>query len=185
MVASRRGLTFGSKTSLGPIPEYLSASPTQAPGGRRRLCLLKGCERPFRPPHPLSRYCSESCRQDARRWSQRRANQQYRATEHGRCQRRDQSRRRRLRARERSRASSAGAAQREGYQKTRADEKTCCARPGCYERFTCTSRSPLQKFCSALCRRALWRVRQREWRWFRRWGLPHATFLKWWNRRDP
>jgi hypothetical protein len=36
-----------------------------------------------------------------------------------------------------------------------------------------------------LCRRALWRVRQREWRWFRRWGLSRATFLRWWNRHDP
>jgi hypothetical protein len=170
---------------LGPIPEYPRASLTQAPGRRRRLCLLKGCERPFRPPHPLSRYCSTTCRQAARRWSQRRANQHYRTSDHGRFQRRGQSRRRRLRAAERCRANSAREVQREGYQETSADEKTCCARPGCYESFTCTSRSPLQKFCSTLCRRALWRVRQREWRWFRRWGLSRATFLRWWNRHDP
>lgn len=46
-------------------------------------------------------------------------------------------------------------------------KKSCCLRPGCYVRFTATSRSPLQCFCSSDCRMALRRVRLREARWFR------------------
>jgi hypothetical protein len=37
---------------------------------RSRLCLLKGCGQVFRPHQPLVRYCSEACREQARRWRQ-------------------------------------------------------------------------------------------------------------------
>jgi hypothetical protein len=40
-----------------------------------------------------------------------------------------------------------------------------CDRPGCYERFVLQPRSPLQRFCSHDCRRALERVQERERRW--------------------
>jgi YgiT-type zinc finger domain-containing protein len=40
-----------------------------------------------------------------------------------------------------------------------------CERPGCYEVFVTTSRSPRQKFCSEECRRAMNRVLERERRW--------------------
>jgi hypothetical protein len=43
-----------------------------------------------------------------------------------------------------------------------------CDRPGCYERFQPTRRSPLQRFCSHECRRALERVLERERRWKKR-----------------
>jgi hypothetical protein len=43
-----------------------------------------------------------------------------------------------------------------------------CDRPGCYERFERTRRSPLQRFCSHDCRRALERVLERERRWKKR-----------------
>ena len=49
--ASRRGLTFGSNTSLlahlQNIPVLLPGKPQRA--AEQRLCLLKGCERPFQP----------------------------------------------------------------------------------------------------------------------------------------
>jgi len=35
---------------------------------RKRVCLLKGCEGRFWPVHPLTRYCSPECREEARRW---------------------------------------------------------------------------------------------------------------------
>jgi hypothetical protein len=41
----------------------------------------------------------------------------------------------------------------------------CCDRPGCYEGFAQQRRSPLQRFCSQGCRRALERVEERERRW--------------------
>lgn len=43
-----------------------------------------------------------------------------------------------------------------------------CDRPGCYEHFERTRRSPLQRFCSQECRRALERVWERERRWSER-----------------
>jgi hypothetical protein len=164
---------------LGPPPEYPRSSPRQARAFyRQRLCLLKGCERPFQPRHPLMRYCCASCRQAARRWSRWQANQRYRDSDQGRSQRREQSRRRRSRAPLRPCPESAGECPCEGYHKAAAAGDFCCMRPGCYECFTRNSRSPLQRFCSFLCRRALWRVLQRESRWLRLRISPHATSPK-------
>jgi len=141
----------------------------QVPGPRRprvRRCLLKDCERDFVPDDPLSRYCGEACSAEARRWSQREANRRYRASEGGRRCRREQACRYRQRLRERRAcADQVAAAAREGYQKAPAEKKSGCQRPGCYEQFSPTPRSPLQKFCSWLCRQALRRVLIREGRW--------------------
>jgi hypothetical protein len=68
------------------------------------------------------------------------------------------------------RCDSAEAASREGQRAADDLEKSCCARPGCYELFFPSSRSPLKKCCGRLCRRALRRVRERESRWRRRLG---------------
>jgi hypothetical protein len=67
---------------------------------RGRICLLKGCGRVFRPDHPLGRYCSDRCRDEARKWSDWKARHQYRQTTHGKQVRRDQSRRYRVRRKE-------------------------------------------------------------------------------------
>jgi hypothetical protein len=141
----------------------------QVPGPRRprvRRCLLKGCEREFVPDDPLSRYCGTACSAEARRWSQREANRRYRASEGGQRCRREQACRYRQRLRERqASAEDAAEAAREGYQKPPPEKKFSCQRPGCYAYFSATSRSPLQKFCSPLCRQALRRVLIREERW--------------------
>jgi len=47
---------------------------------RSRLCLLKDCGRSFRPQHPLRRYCSPECREQARQWRQWKARRRYRQT---------------------------------------------------------------------------------------------------------
>ena len=134
----------------------------------RRICLLKGCEQSFQPSHPLSRYCGSSCREAAGRWNRRTANRRYRASEQGKSCRREQSSRYRERARERERAESASEASGEGYHHPNEDHNSSCHRPGCYERFALTARSPLQKFCSSSCVNALRRVLIRERRWKRR-----------------
>ena len=142
----------------------------QAPAPRRprvRRCLLKGCEGNFVPDDPLSRYCGRGCSAEARRWSQREANRRYRASEGGRRCRREQACRYRQRLRERRMSAEIAAeAAREGYQDSPAEKKSCCQRPGCYEQFSRSARSPLRKFCSWLCRRALRRelIRERRWR---------------------
>jgi len=68
---------------------------------RLRKCLLKGCERRFRPKYPWSRYCGDECRRKARRWLQWKAQKRYRATGHGKQQRKAQSCRHRERVRTR------------------------------------------------------------------------------------
>jgi hypothetical protein len=84
---------------------------------RRRACLLKGCERRFRSLHPLTRYCSEECREEARRWREWKARHHYRQSEGGRQKRRAQSRRYRLRSK-RARAVNQGPRRtREGHRK--------------------------------------------------------------------
>lgn len=68
---------------------------------RTRCCLLKGCERRFRPQRAGQRYCSDECRREARRWSRWKAQQSYRATAAGKDKRNGQSRRYRQRVRDR------------------------------------------------------------------------------------
>lgn len=46
-----------------------------------------------------------------------------------------------------------------------------CDRPGCYDLFLRTRRSPAQHFCGKPCRRAMERVWQREARWAERHGV--------------
>jgi hypothetical protein len=53
-------------------------------------------------------------------------------------------------------------AEREGHHHHGSTKKNCCHRPGCYERFEVSDRSPLQRFCNADCRQALRRVLERE-----------------------
>jgi hypothetical protein len=43
-----------------------------------------------------------------------------------------------------------------------------CVRPGCYEMFAVSARSPARRFCSCSCRKALRRVLDREAHWRRR-----------------
>jgi hypothetical protein len=73
---------------------------------RSRQCLLKGCERCFRPQRARERYCSPECREAARKWSHWKAQQKYRATAAGKKKRNGQSRRYRERVRERQPATS-------------------------------------------------------------------------------
>jgi hypothetical protein len=77
--------------------------PGQPPGRRprTRCCLLKGCERRFRPQRAGERYCSDECRRAAQRWSRWKAQQGYRATAAGKERRNGQSRRYRQRVRNR------------------------------------------------------------------------------------
>src|SRR5205823_254132 len=81
-------------------PQYpfsCQAKQGRCPRFRQRRCLLKDCERWFRPSHPQGRYCSSACQQSARRWRRRHASQRYRAGTQGKERRREQSRRYRQR----------------------------------------------------------------------------------------
>lgn len=162
---------------MGPLEHPGKAQTVQ--GGRRvqrrprrRRCLLKGCERAFTPENPFERYCSDRCRERARRWSRWRAQLRYRRSANGKKRRRDQSRRYRRRQREKKEKRESGdetdvGGTPEGHQCRKIFERSTCKRPGCYELFAPTPRSPLKTFCSCLCRRALRRVIEREKRWRR------------------
>ena len=68
---------------------------------RTRCCLLKGCEQRFHPRQANQRYCSERCREAARRWSRWKAQQRYRETAAGQQKRNGQSQRYRERIKSR------------------------------------------------------------------------------------
>jgi len=68
---------------------------------RPRRCLLKGCEKRYRPQRARQRYCSPECGEAARAWRRWKAQQRYRATAAGQQKRNGQSRRYRERRRNR------------------------------------------------------------------------------------
>ena len=171
---------------MGPPEDASKRSCGQVPVCRSgwRCCLLKGCGCHFKPTCARRRYCSQACQAAARRWHRWKAQRRYRSSEKGRAARREQSRRRRARQREQQRPSP-NAAQTaanaspektcEGHPCHRLGKKSSCDRPGCYAGFDHSSRSPWQRFCSALCRAALRLVRLRERRWQ---GVCYACPLK-------
>jgi hypothetical protein len=156
---------------VGPLQHDSHRWGVQAPccRPRWRTCLLEGCGRRFRPCCGRRHYCSQPCQEAARRWSQWKAQQEYRSSEKGRECRRQQSRRWRERRREQgqplknppARQASAACV---GHQQE-AGEKDSCDRPGCYARFHPSPRSPRRRFCSAMCRKALRSARARDRRW--------------------
>src|SRR5271168_4101912 len=68
---------------------------------RQRCCLLKGCEQRFHPRQARQRYCSQECREAARKWLRWKDQQRYRKTAAGRQKRNGQGRRYRERVKSR------------------------------------------------------------------------------------
>jgi hypothetical protein len=93
---------------MGP-PESPTGHPENQEGRRKRLarrprsrrCLLKGCVQRFHPRQARQRYCSERCREAARKWSRWKAQQRYRTAATGQHKRNSQSRRYRERVKSR------------------------------------------------------------------------------------
>ena len=94
---------------MGPPENPTGHSENQEAGRRKRWarqprmrrCLLKGCEQRFHPHQAQQRYCSEHCREAARKWSRWKAQERYRETAEGKQKRNGQSRRYRERVRSR------------------------------------------------------------------------------------
>ena len=89
---------------MGPSEDHPNSRINQERSGNRscrrarsRRCLLKGCDRVYRPDHPLQRYCGEECRREAEIWRRWKAQQKYRATAQGKAKRKQQCERRRER----------------------------------------------------------------------------------------
>jgi hypothetical protein len=177
---------------LGPLEYPVRRGPAQGVAvparlSRCRRCLLKGCERFFRPARPQSRYCSTTCCHAARRWRRWQASRRWRASAAGKARRREQCRRARQRiplvvlpelplvpepvVPSPSVTGPPAPAACEGQRPATIPEKFApqtCQRPGCYAVFVLRPRSPQQRFCSRSCRQALRRVLDRERRWRRR-----------------
>ena len=157
---------------MGPTQDVSKRSSLQAPlcVSGWRCCLLKGCGSDFKPSCARRRYCSPACQAAARRWQQWKAQRRYRSSEKGRIRRREQSRRWRARQREKPPTApnpplkQASEGHHSGHGR-RLGRKISCDRPGCYEGFDRSSRSPWQRFCSALCQAALRLARLRDRRW--------------------
>jgi hypothetical protein len=163
---------------LGSLSDV--AVPLQGPPGQRlRRCLLKGCNRLFRPARPQCRYCCTACQQAASRWRCWRAQQKYRQSDHGRQHRQEQARRYRQRhpaparpppqppprSEEPEAAADTASAGSEGKRLGEKSEEVPlrpCDRPGCYVLFATGSVQHPRRFCCVLCRRALRCVLDRE-----------------------
>jgi hypothetical protein len=86
---------------MGPPENPTGPTENQQSGRRKRVarrprtrrCLLKGCEHRFHPRQVRQRYCSEGCREAARKWCRWKAQQRYRETAPGQQKRNAQSRR--------------------------------------------------------------------------------------------
>jgi len=132
---------------------------------RTRLCLLKGCGQHFRPRRWRQRYCSDRCWQQALVWSRWKQQQKYRASEAGKKRRNAQCHRNRERVKHRTKNGSKAIADVARVISGKHFVGVSCDRPGCYEMFPHSARSPHQRFCCWECRRALERVRERERKW--------------------
>lgn len=132
---------------------------------RTRRCLLKGCPLRFRPQQASQRYCGPQCRQAALEWSRWKAQRKYRTTKNGKEKRRAQCRRNRDRVTSSKKQSLEADDDAARVISQRSFLECSCDRPGCYDMFGRSRRSPLQRFCSQECRRALERVWERERRW--------------------
>ena len=155
--ADRPSPSFGDKvlTSTASVPLR----------PRMRRCLLKGCEQRFHPRQARQRYCSERCREEARKWSRWKAQQRYRETVAGQQKRNGQSRRYRERTKSRKRQEPE-AVNEAARVITQEHLFRAHVRPaGVLRAIRAPARSPLQRFCCGACRRALERVRERERRW--------------------
>jgi hypothetical protein len=178
---------LGATTPLGLLQYSVGCGLPQEPadparGFRRRRCLLKGCEQFYRPIQPQSRYCSESCRQDARRWRRCQASRTWRSSVAGQRRRREQSRRYRQRIPLpmlcEPPAVETSVLVRPPIPESREGQRPAtiladfsdrpCQRPGCYVVFAVASALSPQRFCSCGCRRALRNVLDREARYRRR-----------------
>ena len=94
---------------MGPPESPTRRRKNQASGRRKRrarkprprCCLLKGYEQKVHPRQARQRYCSEPCREEARKWWRWKAQQRYRESPTGKEKRNRQSRRYRERVKSR------------------------------------------------------------------------------------
>jgi len=105
IIPLRGGSFWESSPPMGPTENPTNSAERRkarrARHPRTRRCLLKGCDQRFYPRQARQRYCSEGCREAARKWARRKAQETYRGTVAGQQKRNGQSRRYRERVKKR------------------------------------------------------------------------------------
>ena len=131
-----------------------------------RRCLLKGCEQRFHPRQARQRYCSEECREAARKWSRWKAQQRYRATRAGKQKRNGQSRRYRERVKSRKPPEPEAVNEAARVITTEHFFRSLLRPAGLLRGIRARSGEvPYSASVRQGCRRALERVQERERRW--------------------
>ncbi len=135
---------------------------------RPRICLRKGCGQRYTPRRWNQRYCQDpQCLREVRRWQSRQRQQRRRASPQGRQRHRQAERARRREAKisgqRPTKRSTDGARGHAGEESSH----IFCGRTGCYEPPRTSLRTPAC-YCSAACRMAVRRVRDRERKWLSR-----------------
>jgi hypothetical protein len=133
---------------------------------RPRICLRKGCGRPYLPRRWNQRYCQDpDCRRQLRRWQAARRQARRRQHQAAKTQHAQAERARRQRVASLPQPSTKPeVAPARGHAAKIFLPLPLCDRPGCYEPPMKSVRSPAH-FCGPTCRWAVHRVRDRERKW--------------------
>jgi hypothetical protein len=135
---------------------------------RPRVCLRKGCGRRYTPRRWNQRYCQDpECLREVRRWQARQRQRRHRASPQGRQRHRQAERARRLEAKARGQTSAVRSPHGARGHAGENSPEVFCGRTGCYESPRVSLRTPAC-YCTAVCRTAVRRVRDRERKWLSR-----------------
>jgi hypothetical protein len=135
---------------------------------RPRVCLRKACGRRYTPRRWNQRYCQDpECLREVRRWHSRQRQQRRRADPEVRQRHRHAERARRQEAKARGCKPAARPPDRARGHAGEKSSGVFCDRTGCYEPPRASLRTPAC-YCSAACRTAVRRVRDRERKWLSR-----------------
>lgn len=135
---------------------------------RLRVCFRKGCGRRYTPRRWNQRYCQDpECLREVRRWQARQRQRRRRASPQGRQQHRQAERARRREAKARGKTPPRRSTDRARGHAGEKSSYLFCGRTGCYEPPRPSLRTPAC-YCTAACRTAVRRVRDRERKWLSR-----------------
>lgn len=135
---------------------------------RPRVCLRKGCGRRYMPRRWNQRYCQDpECLRLVRRWQSVRRQRRRRASPQARQRHRQAERARRQEAKLNDHKSLGRPDDRARGHAGRIFSGILCSRPGCHAPPRASLRTPAC-YCSAACRAAVRRVRDRERKWLSR-----------------
>lgn len=167
---------------MGPL-QHTPAHQPNVQLSSARLCLRKGCGNRFHPRRWNQCYCQDpACLREVRRWHAAKRQRVFRESAENR-KRHAQAEAQRRRAKkeaalgsndETPQATSSEPLQRSAWSRSNEIPEDFCDRPGCYDPLPTNSRAPV-RYCGAVCRQAVRRVRDRERKWLKRRHVASTT----------